>query len=192
MNMSNIRYYIWGVVVLSLAAVLAMLITGTRPAHADGAHCWDFDGCSARHRVYAKRRHHREVTRLYRTPDDRDDRDYRDGNHCKEPVRGLGTQWIGTKGALDAAKKDWMERTRYDFGEKWIDLSNARDFESRCGRVSIGEVAGQVTYRCEIVARPCKAWLKDDPGATAKDKARTEHQEEIREESERRTERLMR
>src|SRR5215207_2085856 len=36
---------------------------------------------------------------------------------CADKVRGLGTQWIGTEGAMDAAKKDWMERVRYDYGE---------------------------------------------------------------------------
>ena len=51
----------------------------------------------------------------------------------------------------------WMERVRYYHGEIFLDLSNAADFAKRCGRVSIGEVAGQVLYRCEIEARPCKA-----------------------------------
>jgi len=76
---------------------------------------------------------------------------------CADKVRGLGTQWIGTEGAMDAAKKDWMERVRYYHGETFLDLSHAADFAKRCGRVSIGEVAGQVLYRCEIEARPCKA-----------------------------------
>jgi hypothetical protein len=84
-----------------------------------------------------------------------------EGYRCLDTVRGLGTQWIGTSGALEAAKKDWMERVRYDHGESYIDMTNARDFESRCGRTSIGEVAGQVTYRCEIQARPCKAPMKE-------------------------------
>jgi hypothetical protein len=75
---------------------------------------------------------------------------------CRGPVRGLGTQWIGTEGAMDAAKKDWSERVRYDLGESYLDLLNARDFEARCGRTSIGQVAGQVMYRCEVIARPCK------------------------------------
>jgi hypothetical protein len=75
---------------------------------------------------------------------------------CRGPVRGLGTQWIGTEGAMDAAKKDWAERVRYDLGESYLDLGNAQDFEARCGRTSIGQVAGQVMYRCEVIARPCK------------------------------------
>jgi hypothetical protein len=75
---------------------------------------------------------------------------------CRRPVRGLGTQWIGEEGALDAAKKDWMERVRYDHGESFLDMGNAKDAVATCGRVSIGEAMGQVMYRCEIVARPCQ------------------------------------
>lgn len=82
---------------------------------------------------------------------------HRPGIKCQEPVRGLGTQWIGTEGAMEAAKKDWMERVRYDFGESYLDMTNAQAFVSRCGRTSIGETMGQVMYRCEIVARPCRA-----------------------------------
>jgi hypothetical protein len=75
---------------------------------------------------------------------------------CKDKVRGLGTQWVGEAGALEAAKKDWMERVRYDLGESYLDLSNAEDFVRRCGRVSIGEQLGQYMHRCEVIARPCK------------------------------------
>ena len=79
---------------------------------------------------------------------------------------GLGTQWIGTEGAMDAAKKDWMERVRYDYGESYLDMTNSKDFVSRCGRVSIGETMGQVMYRCEIVARPCKGIMADTKAAS--------------------------
>ena len=149
---------------VALAFAMSMAI----PAYAGD---WDWDsGTAVRHHrartAYYRHRHHharvmayerryerREVERAERT-------DYDGGGKCVEKVRGLGTQWIGTEGALSAAKKDWMERVRYDHGESYVDMTNAKDFESRCGRVSIGEVAGQVTYRCEIVARPCKPPLK--------------------------------
>ena len=84
---------------------------------------------------------------------------------CLGRVRGVGTQWIGLEGAMDAAKKDWSERVRYDYGEIFIDLTHARDFESRCGRTSIGQVAGQILMRCEVFARPCKAELTKVEGA---------------------------
>jgi hypothetical protein len=106
--------------------------------------------------AYSKpaRREREPDWRAYRHTD-RDDKPR--GGYCDDKVRGVGTQWIGTKGAMDAAWKDWMERVRYDLGESFLDRTHAVDVESRCGRVSVGEVAGQVLYRCEIVARPCKA-----------------------------------
>ncbi len=127
---------------------------------------WDWDMGS---NPSAKPRAARHVRHYYRhvNIEAEKDKDKKDGERvdagwqCLGKVRGLGTQWIGTEGALEAAKKDWMERVRYDHGESFIDMTNAKDFESRCGRVSIGEVAGQVTYRCEIMARPCKPPLKD-------------------------------
>jgi hypothetical protein len=130
---------------------------------------WDWDMGSnpskprARHVRHYYRHVNIEADKDYDRDRDRDRRAERDerGWACLDKVRGLGTQWIGTEGALEAAKKDWMERVRYDHGESFIDMTNAKDFESRCGRVSIGEVVGQVTYRCEILARPCKPPMKE-------------------------------
>jgi hypothetical protein len=62
-----------------------------------------------------------------------------------------------------AARKDWMERVRYDHGEQYLDMTNDRDEITRCSRVSIGEIAGQVMYRCEIMARPCQAHMEEIP-----------------------------
>ena len=153
---------------------LALALAIAAPAYASDLD-WDWGlgsgSPTAKHRhaaKYAHRRRHRsysdsaDATKVMayarreehaRTEDD--------GFQCVAKVRGLGTQWIGTEGAMSAAKKDWMERVRYDHGESYVDMSNARDFESRCGRVSIGEIAGQVTYRCEVHARPCKPPLKE-------------------------------
>jgi len=153
---------------------LALALAFAAPAYASDID-WDWalgsGSAQAKHRQagkYAQRRHRRHT---YTTSDatkvmayakrEEDARTEDDGFQCVEKVRGLGTQWIGTEGAMSAAKKDWMERVRYDHGESYVDMSNARDFESRCGRVSIGEIAGQVTYRCEVHARPCKPPLKE-------------------------------
>jgi len=103
----------------------------------------------------ARREREREPDwRAYRDAD-RDDKPR--GGYCADKVRGLGTQWIGTKGAMEAAWKDWMERVRYELGESFLDRTHAVEPVARCGRVSIGETLGQVLYRCEVVARPCKA-----------------------------------
>jgi len=130
---------------------------------------WDLSTNPSRSRAHHVRHYYRHVNIEADNRGDRD-RDRREradaGWLCLDKVRGLGTQWIGTEGALDAARKDWMERVRYDHGESYIDMTNARDFESRCGRVSIGEVVGQVTYRCEIMARPCKPPMKETATTT--------------------------
>ncbi len=159
---------------LLVLAFAAWLVT---PAHAEE---WDWE-------IGYKRpgfvHHHvrpqlsdvdRERVRLYReTGLDAEHREHHDGEafedrhddghgfHCLEPIRGVGTEWIGQEGALQAARKDWMERVRYDHGERFIDMTNARDEVNRCSRVSIGEVAGRVMYRCEIWARPCQAHMEE-------------------------------
>jgi hypothetical protein len=134
---------------------------------------WDWDRVHAP-RKYAGKKYHKknyrrpEIIRDYRNLDDDEDFD----RDCKPPVRGVGTQWIGTEGALDAARKDWMERTRFDYGESWLDMANARgpygsdNPVHSCGRTSVGEVAGQVMYRCTIIARPCKALMTEQAGKT--------------------------
>jgi hypothetical protein len=152
---------------LALAFTLALAV----PAFATD---WDWDvGSNPSKARRAQVRHARHYYRHVNIEADRDrDRDRRDreradaGWSCLDKVRGLGTQWIGTEGALEAAKKDWMERVRYDHGESFLDMGNAKDFESRCGRTSIGETAGQVLYRCEILARPCKPPMKETAQTT--------------------------
>jgi hypothetical protein len=152
---------------LALAFTLALAV----PAFATD---WDWDlGSNPSKARRAHARHARHYYRHVNIEADRDrDRD-RSGREradagwvCLDRVRGLGTQWIGTEGALEAAKKDWMERVRYDHGESFLDMGNAKDFESRCGRTSIGETAGQVLYRCEILARPCKPPMKETAQST--------------------------
>ncbi len=143
------------------------------PVHAEE---WDWEiGYKRPGFVHHHYRHHvrdidRERVRLYREEgleaerraehreERHDEHAFEDerGFRCLEPVRGVGTEWIGQEGALNAARKDWMERVRYDHGERFLDMTNDRDEASRCSRVSIGEVAGQVMYRCEIWARPCQ------------------------------------
>jgi hypothetical protein len=149
---------------------LALALAFAAPALASDLN-WDWDLGSGsptakdRHSARYAHRHHShrssDNTKVMAYAKREEVRKEDDGYQCVGTVRGLGTQWIGTEGAMAAAKKDWMERVRYDHGESYVDMSNAREFESRCGRVSIGEIAGQVTYRCEVHARPCKPPLKD-------------------------------
>ncbi len=169
--------------VIALAAAIA-LPAYVGPVSATDYWDWDIGSGSPTsrakhaHRKFARRHSHSDVAHrddgtkvmgYVRRDGDREtifiDRE-RGEFHCAEKVRGLGTQWIGTEGGLDAAKKDRMERVRYDYGESFLDMSNSKDFVSRCGRTSIGETMGQVMYRCEIVARPCKGQMQESKATT--------------------------
>lgn len=150
-------------VIIALSAMLAAPVYAN-PALAGQLYATNWDRPPARHaqRSYRKpAQHHSSKAR------ERDRYDIDDVQEivCAGKVRGLGTQWIGTEGAMEAAKKDWMERVRYDLGERFLDLSHARDFNSRCGRTSIGETMGQVMFRCEIIARPCQGVMVPTNGA---------------------------
>jgi hypothetical protein len=153
MTRSEITFWVF----IALALFLSYFVLAATAGRANATE-WDWSLHSNRYhqpkkRVVRKKRHRPEV-RYYAPPRAEFDREDR---FCLGPVRGVGTQWIGEDGALTAARKDWMERVRYDLGESFIDLTHAVDFEKRCGRTSIGETLGQILYRCEVVARPCKA-----------------------------------
>ncbi len=163
----------WGFEATKIAVMAIMGIPVIAANAGDRYHDWGWDDYDAprKHTVKKKRipLREREAIRGYRAIDDEDDDRIRD---CKPPVRGVGSQWIGPEGAMEAATKDFMERVRYDYGETYLDMKNARgpygeDMPiSRCGRTSIGETLGQVFYRCEIIARPCKAPLGETVGKT--------------------------
>jgi Ni/Co efflux regulator RcnB len=162
---------LWALAALVLFASFMMLSATANPASATDWD-WSIEGNShhaARQKPRKKRTHtrrsydssyDRERVRGYRTREYElstdDEPDWKPVGECAYKIRGLGTQWIGEEGALEAAKKDWMEKVRYDLGESFLDLKNARSFVHRCGRTSIGETMGQVMYRCEMVARPCQ------------------------------------
>ena len=81
---------------------------------------------------------------------------------CLKPVSVVGSQYLNDAGAEDSAKKGWAEAVRFHHGEAFMDMANARDYARRCTRSSIGEVAGQVFFRCEITATPCRPAFTED------------------------------
>jgi hypothetical protein len=144
---------------------LTLAVTAALIAPAIGR---DLDRSAAK--THDAQQHQRaSAVKYFRSPDGLAERDRGDDDRgrCLPPVSGLGKQWVGLKGALDAARKDWMERVRYDHGEIFVDMSHAARVGSRCSRVSIGSFLGRVMYRCEVVARPCKARFDQGAARTA-------------------------
>jgi hypothetical protein len=79
-----------------------------------------------------------------------------DATRCLAPVRVVGSQDIREAAAEESAKKAWAEIVRWSHGESFQDFANARDYQKRCSRSSIGEAMGQFFLRCEITASPCR------------------------------------
>lgn len=75
---------------------------------------------------------------------------------CLFPVRVVGSQDLRESAAEDSAKKAWAEHVRWNFGESFMGIENAQDYQKRCSRSSIGEAMGAVLNRCEVSAKPCR------------------------------------
>ncbi len=185
---------LWGMV--ALVGVLFALWVAS-PAKAQTRQCvdwryqrvcgaeWPYSDCRRGPR-YCHRHAHRETyrrnddrVRYYRTPDDddrswnrRDPREER-GINCKpELVRVVGAAALSDEAATRAAVRAWQSTVAYDHGQKWMELSNARQYRWRCDRASSNEsVLGRVgealagdaatQKRCVILARPCMLPMKD-------------------------------
>lgn len=80
---------------------------------------------------------------------------------CLAPVRVVGSQDVRVDAAEDSAKKAWAESVRWTHGESYQDFANAKDYQKRCSRSSIGEALGQFFTRCEITASPCRPGMVD-------------------------------
>ena len=68
-----------------------------------------------------------------------------------------GDQYATVNGAKEEADKAWMQAARWKLGEIYMDISHAESVGYSCGRSSVGSVAGNVFYRCEVTAKPCRA-----------------------------------
>ena len=80
---------------------------------------------------------------------------------CREIRRVVGDQHLTVDGAKKAANEAWAGAVRFHHGEKFMDLSYARNINYTCSRSSIKEggvtTLGQTLTRCEIEAQPCRA-----------------------------------
>jgi hypothetical protein len=109
---------------------------------------WSLSG-DGYHQV-RKVKHRKPKVRYYAAPK------VDDGWRCLERIHVVGSQWATDAGAEDSAKKAFMEEVRWRHGESFMAIENAKDYEKRCSRSSVGEVLNQTLVRCEISARPCR------------------------------------
>lgn len=171
-------------------AAIAAIITGLLilaalvPAHADETRYstdryWtknyeDFvrERTAERHRPYRAR----PQVRAWRRHHHHKPEPLPPSNHlaqCLAEVRAHGTPHVTESAAMDAAKRHWQAIVRYDAGEKYMSIEQARHVKYRCARAETNETAaGRMAeaisgeawrMRCEVVAHPCRSELKEAP-----------------------------
>ena len=132
----------------------------------DGRYCREDGRCYRAYRPARRIRHYRDRDR-----DDRDGtrvygysrRDWGANEEvtCRDTRRAVGDQHLSVDGAKKAANDAWAGTVRFHLGEKYMDLSNARQVTYTCSRSSIKEggvtTLGQTLTRCEVEAQPCHA-----------------------------------
>lgn len=128
--------------------LLVFLVPGNT-ADADSGyrarHCAsNFWGCRGHYRRRARRHRyhpHRAAGRLHR------------GLKCHSRRRVVGDERTTKGRALKAAERAWMGAIRYDHGERYQDLDNAKDVLRNCDPSSVRDQS----VRCVIEATPCLA-----------------------------------
>lgn len=126
---------------------------------------WPYDRC--RWQRYCVR--HNWVAGYEQRYDDDDRRKFRgDRSECKAIRRVTGDQHLTVDGAKKAANDAWSGAVRFYHGERFMDLSNAREIAYDCSRSSIKEggvtTLGQSLQRCEVAAIPCAPVRQLDGG----------------------------
>lgn len=171
-SMTTVR---WVLLCLILAAVFAMP-QNQASAGGRGACVTDFWGkCVGvarhrhayrwryyRHRRYGRRHHHHH--RGYPGSGERIDH----GLICHARRRVIGEEQSSERKARKSAEDSWMASVRYDHGERYQDIRNAKDYRLNCD-FSSGIRPGLFKdilkardfQRCVVEATPCRA----GPGA---------------------------
>mgnify|MGYP001571888852 FL=1 len=89
-----------------------------------------------------------------------------DGAACHPLLAATGEQAQSKENAETKALTAWQGRVRFHYGERFIDIANAKDPRVACSPSSVADtVGGKIQdkllgvshYRCEIAARPCRA-----------------------------------
>jgi hypothetical protein len=139
------------------------------------------------YQYYADPRHEHHRHKHHRSGTTR--RDATGDVHCWPHVEAYSTEANSDDGAWKDAQRNWENQTRAMYGERWLNVENAKDIERQCwvssgnqsvaGRVSetVGNMVQRATgndggldgrkHRCRIMARPCQAPKDYDPATKA-------------------------
>lgn len=84
---------------------------------------------------------------------------------CLSMIRAVGDERQSVEKAKDAAARAWMGNVRFHWGERYIEIDNARHVRFTCSRSSVNDTVlgklqenvGVTHTRCQIEAAPCTA-----------------------------------
>ena len=88
---------------------------------------------------------------------------------CQPRRRVVGIEETSRRKAQKSADDAWMGAVRYDHGERYQDITNAKDVRHNCDPstpVSPALIVKKVYFRCAVEATPCRA-----PTGTAEERA---------------------
>lgn len=78
------------------------------------------------------------------------------GRQCHARRRVVGEEKSSRAKAQRAADNAWMGSVRYDHGERFQDLNNAKDVRHNCDPSSTTTILKRVFFRCVVEATPCR------------------------------------
>ena len=78
------------------------------------------------------------------------------GLACHARRRVVGEERPSRAKAQRAADNAWMGAVRYDHGERYQDINNAKDIRHNCDPSSTTTILKRVFFRCVLEATPCR------------------------------------
>jgi hypothetical protein len=78
------------------------------------------------------------------------------GPVCHARRRVVGEERSSRADAQRAAENAWMGSVRYDHGERYQDINQAKDLRHNCDPSSVSAVLKTPHFRCAVEATPCR------------------------------------
>lgn len=121
---------------------------------------------------------------IHRQGDQRIERDVLSNVICMPAIESLSVEANTEEGAWKDAQRNWENKVRWRYGERFLSILNAQAIMKRCSRSSGNQsVAGRIAenvgnafgadgfkHRCEIIAQPCMAPIEIDPNVKGEPK----------------------
>jgi hypothetical protein len=78
---------------------------------------------------------------------------------CHDTVIATGGELTSKERARRSADDGWMNSVRFDYGERYVDMTYAKDVRHLCmvSSLGVGFILKKTYFRCIVTAMPCQA-----------------------------------